>query len=223
MLGGMKSTRWVFLTGAWGTAVCAVFALSARIEMLSGRAARERELRTASEAERGLAAGESAVLRERNQSLDAQLAMTMEERNAARKRLAAMDDNLQKAYRDIAEMEKQIVAVSRAKNDIETELDRYRDPLADRPRREKRKPEDAPAIEGIVLGVSDKVNLVLISVGSKDKVRVGDTFIVHRGARLISKLFVDKVDDQWAACLEMTDSHRDAIQPGDGVTTGLPR
>lgn len=157
----------------------------------------------------------------RNENLNKQLAEEKKLREDAQRvrdtvqaELLASQDRLEKAYKDIAEMEKQIVEVSRAKNDIEQQLDyiRARVPnLADL--------GTEPKIDGIVLGVSDKVNLVLISVGGKDKVQVGFKFTVYRGSTYVSKLVVDKVDDQWAACRELTEFRKDTIQQGDSVST----
>lgn len=157
----------------------------------------------------------------RNENLNKQLAEEKKLREDAQRvrdtvqaELLASQDRLEKAYKDIAEMEKQIVEVSRAKNDIEQQLDYLR----------ARVPNIAdlgvePKIDGIVLGVSDKVNLVLISVGGKDKVQVGFKFTVYRGSTYVSKLVVDKVDDQWAACRELTEFRKDTIQQGDSVST----
>ncbi len=128
-------------------------------------------------------------------------------RDALDAELLAAHDRLEKAYKDILEMEAQLVEVSRQKNRLE---DEYRMPrLPDRP----------PVINGVVLGVSNKVNLVLISVGSRERVAVGDSFYVLRGDQYISKLVVDKVEDGWAACKELTDFRKDEIQQGDKVTT----
>lgn len=128
--------------------------------------------------------------------------------------LLTANDRLEKAYKDIAEMEKQLVDVSRAKNDIEQQLAYLRDRV---PNLGDLAVE--PKIDGVVLGVSDKVNLILISVGGKDKVQVGYKFTVYRGSAYVSKLVVDKVEDGWAACRELTDFRKDAIQQGDNVST----
>lgn len=157
----------------------------------------------------------------RNENLNKQLAEEKKLREDAQRvrdtvqaELLASQDRLEKAYKDIAEMEKQIVEVSRAKNDIEQQLDYLR----------ARVPNVGdlavePKVDGIVLGVSDKVNLVLISVGGRDKVQVGFKFTVYRGSTYVSKLVVDKVDDQWAACRELTEFRKDTIQQGDSVST----
>jgi peptidoglycan hydrolase CwlO-like protein len=137
-------------------------------------------------------------------------------RDTVQAELLASNDRLEKAYKDIAEMEKQLVEVSRSKNDIEQQLAYLRD----------RVPNIGdlavePKIDGLVLGVSDKVNLVLISVGQKDKVQVGFKFTVYRGSQYVSKLVVDKVEDTWAACRELTDFRKDTIQQGDKVSTRI--
>lgn len=160
-------------------------------------------------------------LSNRNENLNKQLAEEKKLREDAQRvrdtvqaELLAANDRLEKAYKDIAEMEKQLVDVSRAKNDIEQQLAYLRE----------RVPNIGdlavePKIDGVVLGVSDKVNLILISVGGKDKVQVGYKFTVYRGSAYVSKLVVDKVEDGWAACRELTDFRKDAIQQGDNVST----
>jgi hypothetical protein len=157
----------------------------------------------------------------RNENLNKQLSEEKKLREDAQRvrdtvqaELLAAQDRLEKAYKDIAEMEKQIVEISRAKHDIEQQLAYLRERV---PNIGNLAVE--PKIDGIVLGVSDKVNLVLISVGGKDKVEVGYKFTVYRGSTYVSKLVVDKVEDQWAACRELTEFRKDSIQQGDSVST----
>lgn len=160
-------------------------------------------------------------LAQRNENLNKQLGEEKKLREDAQRvrdtvqaELLASQDRLEKAYKDISQMEIQIVEVSRAKNDIEQQLAYMRERM---PNVGELGVE--PKIDGIVLGVSDKVNLVLISVGGKDKVQVGFKFTVYRGSTYVSKLVVDKVDDQWAACRELTEFRKDTIQQGDSVST----
>jgi peptidoglycan hydrolase CwlO-like protein len=160
-------------------------------------------------------------LTQRNENLNKQLAEEKKLREDAQRvrdtvqaELLASQDRLEKAYKDIAEMEKQIVEISRAKNDVEQQLAYLRERvtnIGDLAVEQK--------VDGIVLGVSDKVNLVLISVGAKDKVQVGYKFTVYRGSNYVSKLVVDKVEDQWSACRELTEFRKDAITQGDSVST----
>jgi hypothetical protein len=76
-----------------------------------------------------------------------------------------------------------------------------------------------PRIDGVVLGVSDRTDLVLISVGEKDRARVGYRFTVYRGSEYVSALVVQRVEDDWAACNELVDFRCDTIQQGDNVST----
>jgi hypothetical protein len=135
-------------------------------------------------------------------------------RDTVQAELLASQDRLEKAYKDIAEMEKQIVDISRAKNEIESQLEYLRQLVPNL----NNIPME-PKIDGQVLGVSSNVNLVLISVGEKDKVQVGYRFTVYRGSTYVSKLVVDRVDDAWAACRELTEFRKDTIQQGDSVST----
>jgi hypothetical protein len=133
------------------------------------------------------------------------------ERDASAAELLTAHDRLEKAYKDIADMEKQLVDVSRMKNKLEKELEELRKGWPE-PYFPDRK------IDGVVLGVSDKVNLVLISVGGKEEVRVGMTFFVTRDGEFVSQLIVDKVEDGWAACREMTEFRKKKIEQGDIVS-----
>ncbi|MCE9584516.1 MAG: hypothetical protein K8T20_18665 [Planctomycetes bacterium] len=130
--------------------------------------------------------------------------------------LDVANDRLRKAYTDIEELEEQLVAVSRSKNEIEEQLAILRlQPLPPAPG----DLAECPQIDGVILGVSDKVNLVLISVGNKDNVKVGYKFTVYRGSEYVSKLVVDKVEDTWAACRELLEFRKVDIQQGDSVST----
>ncbi len=126
--------------------------------------------------------------------------------------LLVANDRLEKAYRDIAEMEKELVEMSR-KLGGQGETPGGSGPWLGGGLGVE------PKIDGVVLGVSDKVNLVLISVGTNDKVQVGYKFTVYRGSEYVSKLIVDKVEDKWAACRELTDFRKREIEQGDNVST----
>jgi hypothetical protein len=126
--------------------------------------------------------------------------------------LLVANDRLEKAYRDIAMMESELVEMSRKlESPVETSGGSGLHLGGDL--------TDEPKIDGVVLGVSDKVNLILISVGTNDTVQVGYKFTVYRGSEYVSKLIVDKVEDTWAACREIVDFRKSEIQQGDNVST----
>jgi hypothetical protein len=78
---------------------------------------------------------------------------------------------------------------------------------------------NVPKIDGHVVGVSKTVNLVVISVGEEDGVRVGFEFTVHRGNAFVGKLIVEKVFPKQAACRVLLDMTKDRVREKDRVST----
>jgi hypothetical protein len=71
--------------------------------------------------------------------------------------------------------------------------------------------QDMPDIKGQVTGVDEDLNIVLVSVGEDDLVKVGFTMTVFRGGEYVGKLVIDKVGPDWAS------GHMD-----QGVTKSFP-
>jgi DNA repair exonuclease SbcCD ATPase subunit len=59
--------------------------------------------------------------------------------------------------------------------------------------------ENMPDIKGQVTGVDEDLNIVLVSVGGDDEVKVGFTMTVYRGGEYVGKLVIDKVGPDWAS------------------------
>ena len=76
-----------------------------------------------------------------------------------------------------------------------------------------------PKIDGRVVGVSNKINLVVISVGEEDGVKVGFEFTIYRGNTYVGKMVVEKVYPRQAAGHVVLEKTKDKVQPGDSVTT----
>ena len=74
-------------------------------------------------------------------------------------------------------------------------------------------------VDGKVLSVSEKYNLMVISVGKNDKVAVGMEFTVYRGDKYVGKIRVEKVQKDWASAFSLEDFQADTIKVGDSVTT----
>lgn len=86
-----------------------------------------------------------------------------------------------------------------------------------------------PPIEGVVVAVRPIEGdadhpLVLLSVGSNDKVAKGYQFSVHRGNEFVAKVVVEKVMPDMAGCrvLFFKDHAGVPIQEGDRASTRLP-
>jgi hypothetical protein len=87
------------------------------------------------------------------------------------------------------------------------------------PRRPYWGDDKVPKIVGRVAGVSNKVNLVVISVGEEDGVRVGFEFTVYRGNEYVGKLIAEKVYPRQSACRVLKDMTKKKIKEGDRVST----
>ena len=81
-----------------------------------------------------------------------------------------------------------------------------------------------PLIKGSVGAVKADVEpaLVLIDVGTNDKVEEGFRFAVYRDDVFVGKLIVERVESDAAACSVQWVVEGGQVQVGDNVTTRLP-
>lgn len=136
------------------------------------------------------------------------------DRDIIQARLIETEDKLVKAEKNLLELENQYVKMAKDLNYAQTELAFYR----------KRVPLLKPIgpvepIDGKVLAVSDKYDLVVISVGKKDKVEVGTEFTVYRADKFIGKIRVEKVDYEWSSAMSLKEFMADRVQVGDNIST----
>ncbi len=80
-----------------------------------------------------------------------------------------------------------------------------------------------PAIDARVAAVKTDVQptLVLLSVGSEDKVQKGFHFSVYRETEFIGKVVVEKVLEDSCGCRVLFTKEGASIQPGDSAATRL--
>ena len=80
-------------------------------------------------------------------------------------------------------------------------------------------PETAcePPPAGQVLSACDPAGSVVISLGTLDGVRPGDTLLVSRGGTVVSSLIIHQVTDSQAAGTVVGGAAQGAIRPGDQV------
>jgi hypothetical protein len=76
-----------------------------------------------------------------------------------------------------------------------------------------------PRINGQVVGVSTKANIVIINKGEDDNVRIGFTFTIYRGKEYVAKMVIEKVYPNQAAGRVIEMSRRDKVLVGDKVVT----
>ncbi len=76
-----------------------------------------------------------------------------------------------------------------------------------------------PEISGAIVGVSDRLDLVVINRGEDDGVRIGFLFTVYRGSGYVARMAVEKVYPNQAVGRIVPGSGRDEPKPGDQATT----
>ena len=124
------------------------------------------------------------------------------------------EDELVKAQKSLAELESQFITQAK-------DLQYYKG-ITDALQKQGVIVEPITAlIEGKVTAVSETTDIVVVSVGSNDKVAVGIEFTVYRGDKYIGKIKVDKVGKDWAGAHSLKDFQADKIRVGDNVSTSV--
>jgi hypothetical protein len=78
-------------------------------------------------------------------------------------------------------------------------------------------PRIAPALEGKVLVVNQDYDFVVINLGSRDAIDVGNIFSVYQGDSYIGDIKVDKIRETISACGFTSKEIKDKIREGDKV------
>jgi hypothetical protein len=76
----------------------------------------------------------------------------------------------------------------------------------------------ASSFEGMVLVVNKDYNFVVLNMGSKDGVRIGDVFSIYHSNKYIGDVKVDKVHDSMAAAGFLSVDLKDKVSEGDKVS-----
>ena len=80
----------------------------------------------------------------------------------------------------------------------------------------------APKINALVMATEPAFNLVMLSVGAQDEVKIGYKFFIYRGNRYIGHMIVEKVYEDSCAGTVMAEGHSGIkVQVGDDATTHL--
>jgi hypothetical protein len=75
-----------------------------------------------------------------------------------------------------------------------------------------------PKVEGVVLEVSDK-DLLEISIGADDGLKIGHTLDVYRGNQYLGRIVIKKTNPDRAVGQVKKELQRGQIKRGDRVTT----
>jgi len=88
---------------------------------------------------------------------------------------------------------------------------------ADKPSAKQSKQKSAPALKGKVLVVNKDYSFVVINLGNKEGVGVGNVFSLYHGNKYIGDVKVEKVHDSMSAADFGSPSMKDAVAEGDKV------
>jgi chromosome segregation ATPase len=80
--------------------------------------------------------------------------------------------------------------------------------------------DQPPSLSGRVLAADNAANVVVISLGDEDKVKIGHRYIVARGDQYIATIVVTKTEAKKSAARSLKDLQKSPPQVGDTV---LPR
>jgi len=167
-----------------------------------------------------------AKLDQLNKALDAARAEISTEtagrREAEAKNKAQADENA-RLTQDKETAEKALGAAAAAQKALEDQLDTASTTLA-RYRKEKGPLTggmDMADLKGVVMAVDNKVDIYVISVGSKDGVKEGYEFTVYRGSDYVSTIVIDKVFPNYASGMTKPGTKKRDVQAGDECATRL--
>lgn len=90
---------------------------------------------------------------------------------------------------------------------------------------EKPKPEEKKAVvvderPDQVLSVNRKFNFVVVNVGLRDHVKIGDSLRVEQGGKLVGRIQVEKLYENFSACTILEEVKNAQIREGDLVRIG---
>ena len=139
-----------------------------------------------------------------------------QKREEVESNLARVEGQLKQAQESVAAGEKANNKLAEEKAAVENQLALYIDTYGTR-----LGAVAMEAVEGVVTGVDEELNLVLISVGTDDKVAVGYSFRVFRGKTFVGMLLIDRVGTDWASGHMKMDESSSFPQRGDDVATRL--
>jgi hypothetical protein len=134
--------------------------------------------------------------------------------NAAVAEKQRVGDQLLEAQQKIAAMAKQATAMAEEMDSIKLENETYKKQVGDIGPLMAQKSMDA-----LVTGVSDKVNLLILSVGRDDGVMKGYEFTIFRGSEFVGKVVVDRVEKDHCTAFSKKEVERTPIKVGDKGTT----
>lgn len=161
-----------------------------------------------------------------NKTIDstrAELATSEAARKDAEAKGRASADEIARLNQDKDTAEKALAAAMTAREQVSKDLDEARVTL-ERYRKDKGNLTGGVAmkdVHGVVQAVDNRVDIYVISVGSKDGVQPGYEFTVYRGNEYVSTIVIDKVFPNYASGTTKPGTKRRDVMAGDEAATRL--
>jgi chromosome segregation ATPase len=161
-----------------------------------------------------------ALRKDKNQLIDDKDAALTEKREA----IGKMNDALTEAQRlgsqvmdlkdMVAGLEAAAVEVAKELDSAKVQLQAYKDKFG-----ALSEWISVPAMAGKVAAVDEKVNIVILTIGSDDGVKVGYEFTVYRGSKYVGKVVVEDVQKDHCSGYSRKELQTGAIEVGDDART----
>jgi septal ring factor EnvC (AmiA/AmiB activator) len=152
-----------------------------------------------------------------------ELAASETARKAAEDKGKASADEIARLTQDKETAEKSLQAAETARTQVTKDLDESRVTL-ERYRKDKGNLPGGVAmkdVHGVVQAVDNRVDIYVISVGSKDGVQAGYEFTVYRGNEYVSTIVIDKVFPNYSSGTTKPGTKRRDVMAGDEAATRL--
>jgi septal ring factor EnvC (AmiA/AmiB activator) len=167
--------------------------------------------------------GKNTDLNKQLESTRSELATSEAGRKEAMDKNKALSDDIARLTQDKETAEKALAAAAVKEKDLSEQNDSQATLIA------RYKQEKGPLsggkvsadIKGVVSAVDNKVDIYVISVGSKDKVEAGDEFTVYRGSQYVSTIIIDKVFPNMASGSTKPGTKKMDVMAGDECATRL--
>jgi len=180
----------------------------------------EKQAATLTDLEKDLAAARTEIS-DLNTKYDDALAAT----RAAKQTSDDLRNDLERANGQISQLQDELAATQKEKTELAEELQKKANLIAMITERigaaAIAEMQNMPAINGQVTGVDEDLNIVLVSVGTDDEVKVGFTMTVYRGGEYVGRLIIDKVGGDWASGHMDQSVSKSFPMKGDDVATQL--
>jgi len=151
-----------------------------------------------------------------------------------------LEDKLKKAQENERKTQDKFAVLSSEKNDLEVKLKELQDssqgvelgkivvapeavapskPQKEKAKQEKavEKPVEPKALEGKILVVNKEYNFVVINLGSKEGVSLGDTFTIYKESSPVGDIKVEKLHDSMSAAGFLSEDVKNKVKEGDKV------